>query len=198
MKKNKFNLQLFSSKQGDTQPEVDNTEKNEVAENEVTEDNTVNEKTFTQKELDEIIEKRLKREREKFDTRVKDLISEDKKEAERLANLTAEERAKELAQQKEEELNKTKAELNKLLLEKETLTRLSEENLPSEFLKIVQADTAEEINENIKSLKEQFSKSVQEAVNERLKGKTPRIATTTKTHGGMNIADYAEKTRLIK
>ena len=68
------------------------------------------EKMFTQAQLDEIINKRLAKERAKFDEQLKNKVSE----AERLAKLNEDERAKEEIRIAQENLNNMTAEFNKM------------------------------------------------------------------------------------
>lgn len=93
-------------------------------------------KTFTQAELDDIVAKRLERERKKFadydDLKTKATEYEQKQEEQRLAALTETERAQELAKQHEEKI----AELQKQLSEKDE--RANKRLIKAEFIKFAE------------------------------------------------------------
>ena len=91
------------------------------------------EKMFTQAELDEIIGKRLAKERAKFEEQLKSKVGE----AERLAKLNEEERAREEIKIAQDNLDKMTAEFNKMKADFEqqqmlaqVTKELSDRNLP--------------------------------------------------------------------
>ena len=137
-------------------------------------------KTYTEEELkakiqsetDKRVTEAIKTAREKWDKEA----AEEKKEAARLAKLTQEEREKELQAKQLKELEETKAELNRVYLERDTIDRLSEENVPIAFKDFLMGVDAETTNDNIKAFKEVYEVEVQKGVEERLKGKTPSVA----------------------
>lgn len=154
---------------------------NEAAEKAVeTKKENVESKTYTEEELkakvqsetDKRVTEAIKTAREKWEKEA----AEEKKEAARLAKLTQEEREKELQAKQLKELEETKAELNRVLLEKDTIDRLSKENVPIAFKDFLMGADAETTNENIKAFKEVYEAEVQKGVEERLKGKTPTVA----------------------
>lgn len=137
-------------------------------------------KTYTEEELkakiqsetDKRVTEAIKTAREKWDKEA----AEEKKEAARLAKLSQEEREKELQAKQLKELEETKAELNRVYLERDTIDRLSEENVPIAFKDFLMGVDAETTNDNIKAFKEVYEAEVQKGVEERLKGKTPSVA----------------------
>lgn len=143
-------------------------------------DKQVESKTYTEEEViakiqsesDKRVTEAIKTAREKWEKEA----AEEKKEAARLAKLTQEEREKELQAKQLKELEETKAKLNRVLLEKDTIDRLSEENVPIAFKDFLMGADAETTNENIKAFKEVYEAEVQKGVEERLKGKTPSVA----------------------
>lgn len=120
---------------------------------------------FSQEKVDEIVEKRLARAKEKAEAK--------RKEAERLSKLSAEDKAKEESQKKDEEIARLKAEINRNNLEKDTIDRLNEEGLPLSFKSFLMGPDAETTNQAIKDFKGAYNLAVQEEVERRLKGKTP-------------------------
>lgn len=154
-------------------PEQNNSEANEGREGHQEEP-----KTYTQDEVDElvkdlltqdevnkIVEKRVARERQKAD--------EERKEAERLSKLTAEDRAKEESKKKDDEIARLRAEIDRNNLERDTIDRLNEEGLPVTFKSFLIGSDAETTNQAIKDFKSAYDLAVQDEVERRLTGKTP-------------------------
>lgn len=130
------------------------------------------EKVFTQSELDALIDKRLKKERAKFEKEKANLTSE----ASRLASLSENERNKELMDaernelaQLKEELLAEKAELERQQLVSATMTELGKLNLPTSFAELLVGQDAETTKANITNFNKEFAKAVTEEVNNRLK-----------------------------
>ena len=141
----------------------------------------VQEKTFTQSELDNIIEKRLKKERAKFDKEKANLSNE----AQRLASLSADERNRELLEserselaQLKQELLEEKAELQRQQLVSATMSELGKLNLPTSFAELLVGEDAETTKANINNFNKEFSKAVTAEVNNRLKN-SPKPASNT-------------------
>lgn len=138
------------------------------------------EKTFTQAELDEIISKRLGKERAKFEEQLKTKVSE----AERLAKLNEDERAKEEIRIAQEELNNTKAEFEKMRAEfdkQQMLAQVTRE-LDSKALPINMAEQllgvdAETTKSNIDKFETQWKASLEQAIKQKIKdtSSSPRI-----------------------
>ena len=98
-----------------------------------------------------------------------------KKEAEEMANLNAEERFK-LEQEKERkklEEERTLFQKEKLLLETEKM--LVEKKLKPEYAKWLMGNTLEETSENIETFRVFYEEDQQVSVEERLRGKTPKV-----------------------
>lgn len=100
-------------------------------------------------------------------------------EAQRLADMSDEEKAKEAEAKRIAVLEKREAAIATAELRAETTKQLSENGLPAGFLDMAFADNAEIIKSNIAALKETFDKSVEEAVNARLKQKSTTVGATT-------------------
>lgn len=140
------------------------------------EDDKGGDKVFTQDEVTAIVEARLARERSKVEKETEKKIQSAIQEAERRAKLSEDDRKKEAEEAKDKELEATKAELARVYLERDTVSRLSEEKIPSEFKDFLMGVDAESTNENIKAFKPIFESMIQKQVEERLKGKTPTVA----------------------
>ena len=128
-----------------------------------------------QKEADRRVTQAEKKWKAEFEADKKKAIKEAIKEAEELAQLNAEERFK-LEQEKERaalEGERQSFQKEKLLLETEKT--LVKEQLPVDFAHFLIGADAVTTEENITKFKETFQAAVQEAVEERLRGKTPKV-----------------------
>ena len=132
-------------------------------------------KTFTQDEVNEIINKRLQRERKD----IKAQIEAERKQAEELAKLSEQEKASKLLELKEKELNdKIRAfESEKLL--NETTKQLASKNWPIDFAEMLKGDDAEKTFENIQLFEAKFNEAVEKVVTERLRGNVPKTTTSS-------------------
>lgn len=169
-----LNLQLFAD-DGEGTSEAEANEKGEEEKG-----NEEEVKTFTEEEVqariqsesDKRVTEALKTARAKWEKEE----AEAKKEAERLQSLSQKEREEELKAKQLKELEETKAELERVYLERDTIDRLAEENVPVQFKDFLMGVDAQSTNENIKAFKEVYEAEVQRGVEERLKGKTPSAA----------------------
>jgi len=111
-----------------------------------------------------------------FKTEMAKAVAEAKKDAEEKAKLSEEERHKVEREQEKQLLDAERAAFlrEKLLLETER--NLAQEQLPPEFANFLIGKDTDETAENIVKLKSFFEQKVQESVDERLKGKSPKIA----------------------
>ena len=131
-----LNLQFFAEEQPQSEPSETNRDVQQPVEQNLESSDTPTEtpKTYTQDEINDIIAKRLERERKKFadyeDVKAKASEYETKLEEQRLAELSEKERAEELAKKFETELNELKSQLEA----KETAIR--EQAIKNEFIKV--------------------------------------------------------------
>lgn len=143
----------------------------------------------SQDKLQEIIDKTIAKERKKAE------------EAERLSKLSEKERAEEQAKLDKQEIEELRAKLAMKDLEDDTIKELKEQELDSDFLGFVIADDAEKTLEKIKRFKPLFDKAVNQAVDERVRGKSPQGTNNLKTKKDVfsteNIGEYAQKQRII-
>lgn len=130
---------------------------------------------YSDEDLDKIIGRKIAEERTKQDKAVK--------EAQRLANMTAEEKANEKAKELQ---SKYEALERKIALEdmaKVARGILSEKNinLPDGILSTLATEDADSTKANVGSFMKLFNKAVEDAVTERMKGKTPRTGAPANT-----------------
>ena len=138
---------------------------------EVNDDKKPAEPTFTQEQVDEIINKRLARERAKFDEQLKNKVSE----AERLAKLTEEERRheelkiqQEQFEQQRKEFEDMKREFERTRLLNETQKQLGEKNLPIDVAEMLLGKDADSTKANIDKFEAKWLESLQKAVEDKL------------------------------
>ena len=158
-----------------------NVVKNENADVEVKE-----EKTFTQAELEEILSKRLAKEKKKqeaiaekeYQARLKAELEESEKLAQ--MNQAEREKAKAEKERKEFELEKARYEQERREFEQakikaQTMQMLGERKIPVELAQFITSNNADEIMDNVNTFEKCFNEVVEKSVNERLKGKTPIV-----------------------
>ena len=168
---------------------------NNVVNEEIKEDvkvDTIEVKTFTQEEVDKMISKRLQRERKD----IKAQIEAERKEAEELAKLSEAEKQKKLFEKQVKEFEETKRAFENERLLNETSKQLASKNLPIEFASMLKGKDAESTFENIKAFETKFNEALEKMVTERLRGATPKVATSTKvniTKDQFRSMSYMEK-----
>ena len=122
-----------------------------------------------EEQVNEVVEKRLARDREK------------REKEQRLSEMDEKERSEALLKDLQEQLEAEKEEKQRILLEQDTIEVLNNEGLPIGFKSFLMQENAETTNENIKTFKAEFNKAVQEEVEKRLVGKTPKASTPTQS-----------------
>ncbi|NLY20123.1 MAG: DUF4355 domain-containing protein [Tissierellia bacterium] len=126
-----------------------------------------------QSESDRRVTEALKKNDEKWEAKLAENTKKAVSEAERLAKLSADERAKEEFEKEREAFNTERAELNREKLSIQTQKNLKEQGLSEDFAPFLMGETAEITQENIKNFKTVWDSAVTEAVKDRVKGKTP-------------------------
>ena len=134
---------------------------------------TVEVKTFTQDEVNEMISKRLQRERKDIEAK----IEAERKEAEELAKLSEAEKQRKLFEKQVKEFEETKRAFENERLLNETSKQLASKNLPIEFAEMLKGNDAEKTFENIQLFEAKFNEAVEKVVTERLRGNVPKAGT---------------------
>lgn len=137
-----------------------------VSENEVLEG-----KTFTQAEVNEIIGSKLRKHDKKNEELIKQIISRERAEAERLAKMTAEEKEKELIQRYKADIETKEKALLKRELHLETTSILNEKQIPIDLANFFIGEDIETTKSNIDSFEKLYKKAIEKGINEKLKGK---------------------------
>ncbi len=155
---------------------VDNQDVDVDVQNEVpAEPQKQQEKLFTQEEVNNIIEKRLSKEKNKWRNEVD--------QAKRLAEMSAEERAKEEFKMQKAEFERQRAEFEKERLLIQTQKELNAKNVPIEFAEMLVRDDAESTKEAIDSFANLYAQSVERGVSNKLKGRPPKTKQTPNNDG---------------
>ena len=134
-----------------------------------------------QKETDKRVTQALTTAKTKWDTEFGEKLENEKKEAARLAKLTAEQREKEVFEKQKSDFAKQQAEFQRSQMLNSTMIELQKESLPVQFAEYLIADTAEDVAANITSFKKDWQEALQKAVDDRLKGSTPKNGSKVET-----------------
>ena len=119
--------------------------------------------TFTQEQVDEMIEKRIARERKKFETEKKELerkhgeTIEDYEARINNANLTAEEKYNKSLAELQKQLENSNSELATMKTNELKKAALGKYKIPDSFLGSISGNTEEEIENSVKSFSENLS-----------------------------------------
>ena len=117
--------------------------------------------------------------------------AEAKREAERLSKLSDDERKKAEIETKSRELEEKEAAFEREKLKYEAAKVLGQRGLPVEFTEyLIDEDNAKTLD-RIKTFEKQYRKAIEDAVNERLKGKAPTASgkTVDAGDGGKSFLD---------
>ena len=154
-------------------------------------------KTFTQDELNAIIDKRLERERKDAQARIDKAVTE----AQKLAKMSADERAEHERQELQKKLAEREAEITKRELRAEAKSQLSDKGLPVELAEVLPYTDADTTNAALAAIEKVFRQAVEKGVNERLKGNAPKVSqggTAKISAEDAEKMSYAERVRLFQ
>lgn len=140
------------------------------------------ERTFTQADVDRMIADRLSRERRQHQQDIENARTEARTEAERLAQMTAEQRAQaeqqraeQQAQQREQQLNQREADITRRELRSQAIDTLMQRDLPRELESVLDYSSADACSASIDNLERAFRVAVQHGVDARLKASGVRL-----------------------
>ena len=135
------------------------------------------EKSFTQEEVNKLISERINAEKKRWEKK----SAEDKAEAERVAQMSAEEKAKHEAEKREREISERENALvrrERLALAKEKLNEL---NVPAALVAAVDISSEEAVGTSAAEIAKVFSEAVSAEVSKRLASAPPKIGAVSKT-----------------
>lgn len=154
-----------------------------------------------QSETDKRVSQAIKTAKENWEKEYQEKLESEKSEAAKLASMTESERAQAEIQKEREAFEAERKQFQRERMELQTVKELSAEGLPTSFSGYVIADTAEDVKKNIADFKSAWQTALEDAVNERLKGKTPSNSSTkvvSMTKEEFNKLGYAERAKLIE
>lgn len=173
--KSLFNLQMYAddpAAAGGTAPGT--AEKNEPAAADTGKDKPAGpEKKYTDEDVDRIVKNRLARAQEQ--------AKKEKEEAEKLAEMNAQQKAEYERDQLKKELEELKRKDALSEMSKVARKMLSDEsiNISDELLSMMVTTDAQQTKQNVDSFMKMFKADVEAAVKTRLKGEPPRVGATS-------------------
>lgn len=166
----KLNLQLFAEEPEET-PETE-----ESTEQKPEDDKIVMTREEFELELQKVGDKRVSEAEKKIKERLEAKIKSERQEAEELAKLSDSERAEKELQKMREELESERMKLNKEKMYLETTKQLGQRELPVSFAELLVSADAETTKKNIDQFETAWKSALQEAVDKRITGTTPKKA----------------------
>lgn len=128
-----------------------------------------------QSEFDKRIAKALETAKSKWETDYNTRLEEAKTEAQKLAKMTADQKAEYEKQKREDDLSKREKDITTRELKAQAYETLAEKGLPKELIDILNYESADTCNKSIESVEKAFQAAVEKTVNEKLRGKeTPK------------------------
>lgn len=124
-----------------------------------------------QSEFDKRVAKALETAKGKWEADYKVKVEEAKTEAEKLAKMNAEQKAKYAEEKRLADIEKREKEITTRELRATAFETLAEKGLPKDLVEILNYSDAESCNNSIEKVEKAFQAAVQKAVNEKLRGK---------------------------
>lgn len=122
-------------------------------------------------EFNKRLSKALETEKGKWETDYQAKVEEAKTEAEKLAKMTADQKAKYAEEKRIAELEKREKDITTRELRATAKETLAEKNLPKELIDILNYTDAEACNKSIEAVEKAFQTAVERAINEKIRGK---------------------------
>ena len=143
----------------------------------------------TQTKIDAAVAAHLAEAKAKWDKEYQKKAAAEKKEAERLAKLSDDERRAAELDNSRKELEAKEAELKKKELKLEMVKVLADRKIPVQFMDYLIAEDSESTLSRITTFEKEFKKAVEDGVNERLKGKAPASGGTRTNTDGAGVSN---------
>lgn len=164
------------------------TEVNQEATNSTNEGET-QPKTFTEEEVqkmlqseaDKRVSQALEKSKAKWESEYQAKLEAEKSQAEKLAQLTEAERYEAKLKEEREQFESERKAFEKEKMQNVTIKELSSRSLPVEFAEYLVADNAETVKANIETFNAKWTDAITKAVDDRLKGHTPKASNTLQT-----------------
>lgn len=187
----KFNLQHFAeSAEPEDEENIKEPEDTPETEPEI---NPEDEKKYSDKEVDELINKKFAKWQKDQEKKIT--------EAAKLAEMNAQEKAEYERDQLQKKLDELERANTLNQMGKTARTMLAEKGItiPEELVNVLLTDEADTTKANVDSFAEAFNKAVEDAVNEKLRAKTPeRMGGSTLTKAEiLAVKDMEQRRKLI-
>ena len=127
-----------------------------------------------QAEFDKRVAKALETAKSKWDTEKATELENAKLEAEKLAKMTADQKAEHERKKLEKELSDREKAVTARELKAEALSFLAEKGMPAGLAAVLDYTDADKCKASIEAVEKAFQKSVESAVNDKLKGAPPK------------------------
>lgn len=138
-----------------------------------------------QSEFDKRVSDTIKAEKAKWETEYQSKIKEAQTEAEKVAKMNSEQKAKYEEEKRLADLEKRERDITTRELKATAHEILAEKGIPKELVSILNYSDAEQCNKSIEAVEKAFQTAVERAVNEKLRGKQ------TPNKGGQGNAEDA-------
>lgn len=151
-------------------------------------------KTLTQSELDSLMDKHtakvLEKQKADFEKQLAEAIQQGKTEGEKLATMSAKEKAEEEAKQRLADLESREKELNQRELTVNVSSLLKERELPTDLAEsLVKLGNADEISTVVDSLQQAIQQGINDGVKDRLRQDPPKND-ATKINGDIGKVEF--------
>lgn len=180
--------------------DVDNPDVDETSKDEKIKDDEKQEKTFTRADVGKMMAAEISKQKaeweKEYEAKLNKAKNEGISEGEKMAKMTADEKANLEAEKREADLAKREAEITKRELKSVSQTQLLDANLPVELVDLLDLTDADKCQESFNKLKEIWEKAqgsyderIKKDVNERLVQKQTKVGTGA---AGMTKAQIME------
>ncbi|RDF88669.1 scaffolding protein [Leuconostoc mesenteroides subsp. mesenteroides] len=151
-------------------------------------------KTLTQSELDSLMDKHtakvLEKQKADFEKQLAEAIQQGKTEGEKLATMSAKEKAEEESKQRLADLEAREKELNQRELTVNVSSLLKERELPTDLAEsLVKLGNADEISTVVDSLQQAIQQGINDGVKDRLRQDPPKND-ATKINGDIGKVEF--------
>lgn len=157
---------------GETGTDNTGTEESKEGKEDKNFDDVLKDKKY-QSEFDKRVAKALETAKSKWETDKATELENAKTEAEKLAKMNAEQKAKYAEEKRIAELEKREKDITTRELKAQAYETLAEKGLPKDLVEILNYSDAETCNASIEAVEKAFQSAVEKAVNEKLRGGNP-------------------------
>lgn len=146
-------------------------------------------RTYTETEFISEVDRRVSQAQAKWAAELDEKLNSARSEGEKLAKMNADERAKAKFETDKKKFESERAKYEAERLEFEAVKQLSENKLPVSFAKMCVGENAEETKANIEAFKTAWNDALQNAVNDRMRGTTPKAGNGENLNVSSGFAD---------